>query len=407
MVKPERRTKADLLAAAAIVTVVALAAALMWWTSDARATISRPAAVPAPNPTPAHAVPSSLRELWRANSPATGQPVAVGGSVVTGDGRLVEGRDPATGAVRWSYSRDADLCGVSWVYRYAVAVYRDDRGCGQVSTIDASTGQRGPARSSYSNRRVELSSDGTTVLSAGDTRLELWRSDMVRMLSYGEIDAPVKPSAVGSKGLHTGCRLTSAAASSSAVSVFEACGQQADLRLALLRPAKEEDEPDQHNVAEPGIGADSGAKVLTVSETRTAIYLPAPQPRVDVIDETGTTIASTLLPEPPLTSNVVTRSSNLISWWTGHRVMVFDAANLTYRYSVGPAGSSAPVGPATLMAGKLLVPVTEGIAVCDPVTGVGEDFLPLRREPSEAPVIPLASGSQLLEQRANTLVALG
>ncbi len=404
MVKPERRTTADLLAAAAIVTVVAAAAALIWWTSDARATISRPAVVPAPNPTAAHAVPTSLRELWRANSAATAQPVAVGGSVVTGDGRAVEGRDPGTGAVRWSYSRDTDLCGVSWVYRYAVAVYHDDRGCGQVSTLDASTGRRGPARSSYSNRRVELSSDGTTVLSAGDTRLELWRSDMVRMLSYGEIDARIKPS---SKGLHAGCRLTSAAASSSAVSVFEACGRQADLRLTLLRPAKEEDEPDQHNVAEPGVTADSGAKVLAVSETRTAIYLPAPQPRVDVVDETGTRIGSTLLPEPPLASNVVTRSSNLITWWTGHRVMVFDAANLTYRYSVGPAGASAPVGPATLMAGQLIVPVTDGIAVCDPVTGVGEDFLPVHRERSDAPVVPLASGSQLLEQRGRTLVALG
>jgi hypothetical protein len=404
MVKPERRTKADLLAAAAIVTVVAAAAALIWWTSDARATISRPAAAPAPNPTPAHAVPTSLRELWRAESPATAQPVAVGGTVVTGAGRAVEGHDPVTGAVRWSYSRDSDLCGVSWVYRYAVAVYRDDRGCGQVSTLDGSTGERGPARSSYSDRWVELASDGTTVLSAGDTRLELWRSDMVRMLSYGEIDARVKPS---SKGLHSGCRLASAAASSQAVSVFEACGRQADLRLTLLRPAKEEDEPDQHNVAEPGIGAASGAKILTVSETRTAVYLPVPQPRVDVIDETGATVGSTLLPEPPLTSNVVIRSSNLITWWTGHRVMVFDAANLTYRYSVGPAGASAPVGPATLMAGKLMVPVTDGIAVCDPLTGVGQDFLPVRRPPGDAPVIPLASGAQLLEQRGNTLVALG
>src|ERR1700691_4037668 len=114
---------------------------------------------------------------------------------------------------------------------------------------------------------------------------------MVRMLSYGEIDARVKPS---SKGLHTGCRLTSSAASSAAVSVLEACGTQADLRLALLRPSKEEDEPEQHDVAEPGIEVDSGAQVLTVSETRTAVSLPAPQPRVDVIDETGVAVASTL-----------------------------------------------------------------------------------------------------------------
>ena len=404
MVKPERRTKADLVAAAAIVVVVAAAAALIWWTSDAQATISRPATGPAPNPTPAHAVPTSLRQLWTAASPATVQPVVVGGSVVTGDGRTVEGRDPATGAVRWSYSRDSDLCGVSWVYRYAVAVYRDDRGCGQVSTIDGSTGQRGVARSSYADRHVELSSDGTTVLSAGNTRLELWRSDMVRMLSYGEIDARVKPS---SKGLHTGCRLTSAAASSSAVSVLEACGRQADLRLKLLRPSKEEDEPEQRDVPEPGIAADSGARVLALAETRTAVYLPAPQPRVDILDGSGTTVGSTLLPKPPSSSSALTRPGNLITWWTGDRVMVFDSANLTYRYAIGPAGSSVPVGPGTMMAGKLLVPVTDGIAVCDPATGVGEDFLPVQRQPTTSAVVPVVSGSQLLEQRGNTVVALG
>ncbi|BCI90568.1 hypothetical protein NIIDMKKI_57740 [Mycobacterium kansasii] len=185
MVKPERRTRGDILAAAAIVVVVAVVAALIWWTSDARATISRPAATPAPNPTPAREVPSTLKQLWSAPSPASRVPVAVGGTVVTGDGRHVDGRDPATGETLWSYARDTDLCGVTWVYRYAVAVYRDDRGCGQVSTIDGSTGRRGPARSSYADPRVRLSSDGTTVLSAGRTRLELWRSDMVRMLSYG------------------------------------------------------------------------------------------------------------------------------------------------------------------------------------------------------------------------------
>src|SRR5262249_31051591 len=163
--------------------------------------------------TPAHAVPASLRQLWAAPSTMTAQPVAVGGTVVTGDGRAVDGRDPVTGEVRWSYARGSDLCGVSWGYHYAVAGYPDDRGCGQVTTIDGSTGRRGPARSSYADKHVDLSSDGTAVLSAGDTRLELWRSDMVRMLSYGEIDARVKPS---SKGLHTGCRLASAAAGSTA-----------------------------------------------------------------------------------------------------------------------------------------------------------------------------------------------
>jgi len=404
MVKPERRTRADVLAAAAIVVAVAAVAALIWWTSDARATISHPATGPAPSPRLAREVPTSLKQLWTAPNMPTDQPVVVAGTVVTADQHAVQGRDPVTGQVRWSYSRRSDLCGVAGVYRFAVAVYRDDRGCGQVSTLEGPTGTRGPARSSYADPRVNLSSDGTTVFSAGDTRLELWRSDMVRMLSYGEIDARVKPT---SKGPHTGCRLTSAAASSSAVSVLEACGRQADLRLALLRPGKEEDEPEQHDIAEPGISEGSGARVVAVAETRTALYLPVPQPRVDIVDETGATIASTLLPKPPSASSVVSRPGNLITWWTGDTVMVFDAANLTYRYSISPAGQSAPVGPAAMMASKLLIPVNDGVAICDPTTGVDGGFLPVSRQPGGPPVIPTVSGSQLLEQRGNTLVALG
>src|ERR1700756_2140689 len=299
MVRPERRTKGDVLAAAAIAVVVVVAAALIWWTSDARTTINRPAAVPVSTPTPAKEVPATLNQLWTAASPASTEPVVVSGTVATGAGRQVDGRDPGTGQTLWSYARDTDLCGVSWVYHLAVAIYQDDRGCGQVSTLDGATGRRGPARSGYADPRVRLFSDGTTVLSVGDTRLELWRSDMVRMLAYGETDARVKPS---SRGLHSGCRLFSAAGSSSAVSVLESCANEADLRLVLLRPGKEDDEPQQHVVAEPGIAADSGARVLTVRESNTAVYVPGnsgAQPRVDVIDETGTTVSSTLLPKPP------------------------------------------------------------------------------------------------------------
>ena len=90
-----------------------------------------------------------------------------GGSVVTGDGHEVDGRDPATGTVLWSYARDLDLCGVTSVYNYAVAVYPDSRGCGQVTTIDGQTGMRGPSRTAYADPEIALSSDGTTVLVGG------------------------------------------------------------------------------------------------------------------------------------------------------------------------------------------------------------------------------------------------
>ena len=147
MVKPERRTRADVVAAIAIAAVIAVTAGVVWWTSDSRATISRPAANSVPALATAKVVPSALRQLWTAPSPKTTAPLVVAGSVVTGDGHTVQGRDPASGSPVWTYARtNLDLCAVSWVYQYAVAVYPDSRGCGQVSTIDATTGKRGPAR---------------------------------------------------------------------------------------------------------------------------------------------------------------------------------------------------------------------------------------------------------------------
>lgn len=412
MVKPERRTKGDMLAAATIAVVVTAAAALIWWTSDARTTISRPAAVAVPSPTQARDVPATLNQLWAAPSPATSVPIVVEGAVTTGDGRQVVGRDPGTGQPRWSYTRDTDLCGVSWVYRYAIAVYRDDRGCGQVSALDGSTGRRGPARSGYADPRVRLSSDGTTVLSAGDTRLEMWRSDLVRLLTYGETDARIKPSA---RGLHSGCRLVSAAASSSAASVLESCANEASLRLVLLHPGKDDDEPRQHLISLPGIGPNSGARVLTVRESNTAVYLPGrsgAEPRVDVIDEEGTTVSSTLLPKPPSSAALlcaagVSDAGNLMTWWTGDSVLAFDASSLTPRYTIAANQTTVPLGPGVMMAGKLLIPVTGAIGVYDPVNGENERYIPVNRATSEQPVISAVTGSRVIEQRGDKVVALG
>jgi hypothetical protein len=403
MVKPERRTRGDVLAAAAIVVVIGVAAGLIWWSSDARATISRPSAEPVPALKAARAVPSSLRELWTAASPKTRRPVVAGGAVVTGDGSEVDGRDPATGNVLWSYARGVPLCGVTYVYNDAVAVYPDDRGCGQVTTIDGQTGRRHYTRTAYADADVALSSDGSTVLSAGDSRLELWRSDMVRMIGFGALDARIKPD-VPAQPL---CGLVSAAASSTAVSVLQRCPGQADLRLALLVPADEEDEPTTKIVQLPGVPADADARVIAVSDTTTAVYLPTPKPVVNVVDDTGTTIASTALPGPVSPQAMASRAGESITWWTGDGVMVFDTNGLRYKYTVSPVNGQAPVGPATLMAGKLLVPVTSGYDVFDPETGAGESHIAVQRAPSQTAVVPGVAGSTLLEQRGDTLVALG
>ncbi|MGB3481585.1 MAG: PQQ-binding-like beta-propeller repeat protein [Mycobacterium sp.] len=407
MVRPERRTRGDVLAALAIAAVVILTAGIMWWTSDVRATVSQPAADVSTAPATADAVPADLRELWSSSSPHTTVPVVAAGTVVTGDGSTMEGLEPATGTVRWSYSRDRELCGVTWVYNYAVAVYPDDRGCGQVSTVDAATGKRGPARSGTASPHVDLSSDGTTVLSVGGSRFELWRSDMVRVIGFGEVEARVKPVHVGTGN---GCALLSAAGDSNTVSVLRFCPGETDLKLTVVRASDEDDEPEVRDVPEPGVSADSGALVLAVSGTTTATYVPVPQPHVSVIDDTGNEIGNHPLPKPPSAAfpeGTVSKSGDLITWWTGDSVLVFSATNIEYRYTIERSGPVVPLGPGVMMAHKLLVPVTGGIGVYDPDTGARERIIDVQRPPADTAIVPAVVGSILLEQRGSTLVALG
>lgn len=351
-------------------------------------------------------VPQDLQTLWSAVSSRTQSPVVIGSTVISGEGQIVTGHDAQTGQQRWSYQRDTNLCGISYVYDIAVAVYPDVRGCGQVTGINASTGRRGPTRTSYADKQVVLTSDGSSVLSAGPTRLELWRSDLIRMISYGEIDARVKPA---NKGVGTGCTLMSAAASTSAVSVLESCRGQDDLRLTLLKPAKEEDEPDTKNIPLPGVKADSEARVLAVSSTTTAVYLPTPQPEIVVYDETGTKLSSTMLPEAPVLANparAVTKAGNFITWWTGNSVEVFDD-DLAYRYVIEVSGPDIPLGPGVMMAGKLLVPLTTGIGVYEASTGVRERVIPVVHPEGNGPVVPAVTGSLVIEQRGDQLTAFG
>jgi hypothetical protein len=158
------------------------------------------------------------------------------------------------------------------------------------------------------------------------------------------------------------------------------------------------------------MGPNSGARVLAVADNKTAVYLPSPQPRVEVVDDTGTTLSSTLLPKPPSGSAAVSQTGNLVTWWTGDSLMVFEASNLTLRYTIA-AGETAPVvaplGPGVMMAGRLLVPVTGAIGVYDPLSGANERYIPVNRAPGDAPVVPAVSGSRVFEQRGDTVVALG
>ena len=178
----------------------------------------------------------------------------------------------------------------------------------------------------------------------------------------------------------------------------------------MLRPADEEDTPDVRYVELQDITDESGAKVIAVSGTTTAVYLPTPRPMVNVIDDAGKTLASLPLAKPAAPQSSTTRAGDLITWWTGDSVLVFSTtggSGLQYKFTVAPSGPHLPVGPGTVMAGQLLVPVSNGYDVFDQETGDGRRHIALPRTPSVSPVVPAVAGNTVLEQRGTQLVALG
>jgi hypothetical protein len=103
----------------------------------------------------------------------------------------------------------------------------------------------------------------------------------------------------------------------------------------------------------------------------------------------------------------MSRAGDLITWWTGDSLMVFSANGLRYKYTVAPSGANIPLGPATVMAGRLMVPVTGGYDVFDAQTGRGDRHIPVQRPSTSGAIVPAVAGSTVLEQRGDVVAALG
>ncbi|WP_370180514.1 hypothetical protein [Rhodococcus wratislaviensis] len=403
MLAPERRSRADLVVAAGIAVAVVVALTVVWFRSDARGTTSVTAAEPPPALVTALTVPETLSPIWDSASSATTAPLVVGGAVVTADGGDVVGRDRMSGTEVWRYERDLDLCGVTASWEKVVAVYRDDRGCSQVTELDGGTGERLAQRSSDADSGVTLKADGTYVASLGDRRLELWRSDLVRTVEYGRVDAPVNPK----KQPRSGCTLIDVGSSSSRLSVLERCpGEVAD-RLTVMNPSpKDNQEPEEYGSSVlAGVDAGvEGARILGVSGETTAVYLPAGTsygPRIGLFDGTGNAVSEYALslrvgPDP-----VTSTSSSVVTWWTGSDVVSLGASDLAPRWVFPDA-----LGPGAVMAGNLLVPVESGIAVLDLSTGAVLRTIPVARDAAAGPITTTVAGDVVLEQRGDDVVAL-
>lgn len=407
MLAPERRTRADIVTAAAISVFVVIAVIVAWVSSDVAGTESIVADQPARAPHSATALPTELRELWRASDTAAARVLTSEGVAVTAADGTVTGRDPRTGEQRWRYTRDIPLCGVEAQFGMVVAVYRTERGCSETTMLSGSDGRRRTARSSYMDGRVRLSVDGTYVVAQGPERLEVWRSDLVRTLEYGYVDARENWKTQPRRG----CVLHSAASSPSRLAVLERCPDEPANRLSVLAPAPKDDNvPEEYGsrILE-GPGADApGSRVIAVSDNRIAVYqpgTPGPEraaPRLTIFDAKGNPLLVQELSAPLAETTTTTRTGSAFLIFTGNSVIALHAGTFEPMWTAANA-----LGAPVPMAGKLLMPVRGALAALDPATGAESTRIPVSRpDYGGGPISLGVLGNTVLEQRDGQLVAL-
>jgi hypothetical protein len=86
--------------------------------------------------------------------------------------------------------------------------------------------------------------------------------------------------------------------------------------------------------------------------------------------------------------------------------VVFNATELAFRYII-PGRQPCPAGSGTMMANQLLIPVAGWLAGTRLRPGTVERVIAVDRPVTPGPVVPAVAGKTVLEQRGDTVVALG
>ncbi len=382
--------------------VIAAALVVTWRVSPEVATVDSPAATPIPATPPATAVPAGFVEAWRAPSGATVVPAVAGPAVVTADGDTVDGRDPASGVVTWSYRRDRPLCTVKPGFPDAaggplvLALYRNGGGdwCSELTALHPAAGTRDAASNPDVRPGTQLVAAGSYVVATGERYLEVWRSDLVRTLQYGDQPTPAQPG----RQPRPDCTHGAVALSGDRVGVIERCPGAAADRVTVLAAAPSAG-ADQPQVLSTTQLSGPDAVLVALSADRTAVAVGG---RLVLLDAAGGQVGAQPLSVPVTATGqpAVTSDGYRDYWWTGSGVVTLDARTLAPLWT-----QANTLGPPVPYGSSLLVPVAGGLRVLDPATGRVLRTVPVDRG-AATPVRLAVAGSTLLEQRGTEVVAL-
>lgn len=400
MNRPLRRTRGDLLATGVITAVSVAAVAGVWLTSPVRSSHLTPADTEHVAAAPLEAVPDALVESWSLPDvllPGVHQPVISEGLVVTNNGQRVFAVDPSpTGGVVWDYERDLELCSLGTAWGRVVTTWRAGNGCGDVVSIDASTGRYERTRSAISPDHVVALTSNDRIGTVGTERLELWRSDMVRTVEYGLVEGRQEPNLQP----HPGCELTSALTRTELLAVTEVCDDGVWLRFQEATP-EESRTPEIRTSVQL---SDADAFLVAVGEEGAAVVTEGAV--VSYSDEgvelhrheRGAPLptAAEGLPHAPVTADL----PHHLTWFDGGSLFLFSPSDLEVQHEIPALGTGVAVGS------RLLVPVPEGISVVDWTTGETERTIPVDRGVHEGMVTLGVAGGTVVEKRGDLVVGL-
>lgn len=397
--KPLRRTRADLIAAGVITAVAVAAVGTVWATAPIRGSELTTAVQPFVATDALTQVPESLSEIWRApdTTPGNHKPAITGGVVVGAEDNTLRGYAP-DGETLWSYERDVELCSMTTGFEAAVAVYRTGVGCGDVVAITTSEGQYKSTRSAIASAEVAPIASNDRIGILGTERVELWRSDLVRTVEYGEVEAAQE----AGQQPFPHCSITSAMTRKDLLAVTESCPDGTSLlRLQDTTPEDSRTPEISQNIALEA----TGARLVAVGEDSAAIYVDNPAPKIISYNSAGTAMEEQLvepvdLPAVPFHAATADLPHHM-SWFDGDRLMLFTPSSL----AVGQIFDDA-LGTGVAIDGQLLYPTLAGIAVANWDTGEVLRTIPVNRTGYAGEVSLAVAGGVVVEKRGDELVGL-
>ena len=142
-----------------------------------------------------------------------------------------------------------------------MASYKTGVGCGDTVAIEAATGEYDSTRSAVSSENVVPVSSNDRVGTVSTDRIDLWRSDMVRTVEYGDVEAKQEPD----KQPHEDCTISSALTRTENLALTESCPDKPGTTWLRFQDTTPDDSREPDIAADVDIATD-GARLVAVGQ---------------------------------------------------------------------------------------------------------------------------------------------